>query len=207
MNMIKIAGTALAAKKIKVKRDTVDKVEVLRCHLAVSDIFVDRRIIDWLCGQAKGWAAGALFDDLGAPRMRFDIRLKDLQYEAGGRVFRPNTPEQHNSLILPKDTKVTKVRLELQPNGALMSVRFTWNSDGDEVPEASGMLGRDVEVGIDLSAPEQTDALKPDSQAVQKPKGRGRGRRAAPDQVPIEMGDGTLVDPETGEVLEPKGNA
>lgn len=197
MQTIKVSGQAEAAKEIKVKRDTVDRVEVLRCHLAVTEIFVDRRTIDWLCGQAKGWAAGALFDDLGAPRMRFDIRLTDLQYEAGGRVFRPNAPEQHNSLILPKETKVTKVRLQLMPNGALMGVRFTWNSDGDEVPESSGMLGREVEIDIQLSAPDQQDALKPDSPAVSKAK---RGRKPAPAQPPLEMGD-TLVDPETGEVL------
>ena len=203
---LKIECSAKAGKELKVKREKQDSVEVLHCHLVVDEIFIDRRAIDTLCGQPPGWAADALFDDLGAPRMRLVIRLKDLQLDASGRVFREAKVEQGNSLSL-KDSRATKMEIELIPNGALLKIRFTWNTVGDEAEDASGLLGRDVELQVVLKAAAQQDLAKPDSPAVRKAgaKGRGQGGR-----VPIgdlaghldpENGAMTIVDRDTGEVL------
>lgn len=203
---LKIEGSAKVGTELKVKREKQDSVEVLHCHLVVNDIFVDRRAIDALCGQARGWAAGALFDDLGAPRMRMAIRLKDLQLDVSGRVFREAKVEQGNSLSL-KDSRATKMEIELVPNGALLKIRFTWNTVGDEAEDCSGLLGRDVDLQVVLKAAPQQDLAKPDSPAVRKggAKGRAQGGRWPPDSlaghVDPESGAMTIVDRDTGEVL------
>lgn len=191
---LKIDGSAKAGKELKVKREKQDSVEVLHCHLVVDEIFVDRRAIDALCGQPRGWAAEALYDDLGAPRIRLVVRLKDLQLDATGAVYRAASVEQGNRLSL-KDSRATKMELELIPNGALLKVRFTWNTVGDEAEDCSGLLGRDVELQVVLKAAGQQDLAKPDSPAVRK------GRRQGP-QVPIgDLGGRMeLVDRETGEI-------
>lgn len=203
---LKVKGSAKAAKELKVKREKQDSVEVLHCHLVLDEIFVDRRTIDQLCGQARGWAAAALFDDLGAPRMRLTLRLKDLQLDLAGKVYREAKVEQGNLLNL-KGAKATKMELELIPNGALLKIRSTWNTRGDEAEDCGGLLGRDVEVDLMLTAAAQQDLAKPDSPAVRKPSGKG-SRQAG--RVPIgdlagrvdpESGNLTIVDRETGEVL------
>lgn len=182
---LNLHGTAKCGKELKVKREKQDSVEVLHCHLVLDEIFVDRRAIDVLCGQPRGWANDALFDALGAPRMRMVIRLKDLQLDAEGRVFR-EVPHPGNSLDL-KGTKATKIELELIAGGALMKIRFTWNTAGDEAEDCSGLLARDVEAKIILTAAPQVDALKPDSPAVKGPR---KGKKPA-----------TVVDRDTGEVI------
>lgn len=188
---MRLSGSAKCGKELKVKREKQDSVEVLHCHLVLDEIFIDRRGIDMLCGQARGWAASALYDDLGAPRLRLVIRLKDLQLDATGKVYREGGPEHGNSLSL-KAAKATKIELELIPNGALMKVRFTWNTAGDEADDCSGLLGRDVEAVINLKAAPQADLAKPDSPAVK------RGRQPPTDKGRVPM---SLVDGETGEVI------
>lgn len=188
-----LKGGAKAGKELKVKREKQDKIEVLHCHLIVDELHVMRPAIDLLCGQKRGWASSALFDDLGAPRMRMVLRLKDLQLDAHGKIYREGKIEAGNLLNL-KETRATKIDLELIPTGALMKVRFTWNTVGDEAEDCAGLLGRDVEIDVVLKAAAQMDLAQPDSPAV---KGAGRrARRESPPRVPM-----TIVDRETGEVL------
>lgn len=191
---VTITGRGKISKKLEIKRGKVDEVEVLHCHLSVEHIEIKRETIDELCRQDHGWAAAALYDELGAPRARFELALKDLQLEVRGRIRgeQPRVAGKAKGALPPAPefnlvgANVTRIRFELVPVGALMSLRFTWQTAGDEADDCSGLLGREAELQLTIEGNPNADAFPPGSEALKaaaakaaKPAKRSRARGGA----------------------------
>lgn len=194
---IRISGQGKVSKSLTVKREKQDDIEVLHCHLAIEHIEVKREVIDAICNQRRGWASEALYDELGAPRIRLDLRLKDLQLEARGQITsdagdrKDGKPRRGEAFALKlPPSQVTKIRFELVDNAALMSLRFTWDTAGDEADDCAPILGRDCKCEIDIEGTTQTDLARPGSEALtaaaeKAAKGAKRSRRKRVEQVPL----------------------
>jgi hypothetical protein len=126
-------------KSLTVKRTKIDDAEVVVATLKFEDAVVDRETIDELCYQPIGWAAGAFFNDLGAPRIRLNLGLwKKLDLTVTGAIKGVKASEA----IKLKQAELRDVELSLHEMGALMSGTLSWEVAGDEVEDLEPLLGR-----------------------------------------------------------------
>lgn len=154
--MIEINSTATLGKSLSVKREKVgDEGERVIAHLKFAETFVDRDVIDDLCGRPIGWARMSLFDEMGAPVALLELGLPTREWQAAGGVSDPSGA----SLPLGRAT-LSAVTLALTPLGALLSGQLSWQARGDEVEDLTDMLGREVTIVLSLNDGGQQDLLE-----------------------------------------------
>lgn len=156
---VRIHNECVLGKTLSVKREKEESQEFLRCHLALAGLFIPSASINTLCDQQPKWIEGAVFDDMGAPRMRLTLGLSDTALFISGTIRRGDGRDAH-ILQLRQGATISGIHLELVPLGANMKAKLTWDTAGDEADDVSELLGRACIADITIEDAGQQDMLK-----------------------------------------------
>lgn len=183
--MTAIHTTCQVGKSLAIKLTKEDDTELVMASLPFSEALVTRDDADELLGVPLGWSQ-RLFDELGAPAFRGSISLDGLDLDCAAVV----KGSERDRLEIRGGATLTKITLELQPLGFLLSGTFTWAISGDESGDAEELLGHLCRLELEIVRP-QADLLKPAA--------------APPDDVPPDRHNRISSADEVRHLLEKKG--
>lgn len=155
---VTIRDECVLGKVLSVKREKEESQEFLRCHLALAGLFIPSASINTLCSQPRKWIEQSCFDDLGAPRLRLALELADTALFVSGTIRRGEGKDKQE-LRLRQGATISGIRLELVPQGANLTAKFTWDTAGDEADDVSELLGRACIADLTIEDAGQEDML------------------------------------------------
>lgn len=135
--MSDIRTTAQIGKSLSIKRvKGDDDAEIVVAQLSFTDAAVMRDEADEVLGVPLGWSE-RLFDELGAPYFKGALDLHGKPLEVAAVV---GLTKGHRLAIT--NGELSKVVLEFEPNGFLLSGTLTWLVAGDESADVEDLLGK-----------------------------------------------------------------
>lgn len=150
---MKIATTCAVGKSLSIKLVKDGDTEAVMASLSFAEAVIQRDEADEVLGVPVGWCQ-RLFDELGAPYFRGSLSLDGVALDCTAVVKR-----EGRKLVVRGGSSLTKVTLELQPNGFLLAGTFGWAIAGDESADAEDLLGHLCGLELVIERP-QTDMLR-----------------------------------------------
>lgn len=138
--------------------------EVTTCEVKFAGMPVNREHIDPLLGMPFGWAAIALFDELGAPLAHLSIGSFRRPLRFTGRIMGPRG-EPVLSLL---QAELSDIEVGLTNVGGILDGKLTWLARGDEVEDSDGLLGKLCRAEFEVSDGDQEDLFERDKKLMEQ---------------------------------------
>jgi hypothetical protein len=153
---IEVNTVAEISKGFGVKRVKRGDAQVTLATLKFAGMFLDREYSDEILGLPIQ-ATALLYGEDGIPVSCLTVGRKHITFQFAGSITgNPNKSEQ---ILLAKDTEISKLELQLVPNGAKLNGQFVWAIRGDEAEDLEPLLGNICLISGIIVLPEQVDAF------------------------------------------------
>jgi hypothetical protein len=130
--------------------------DVTTCEMKFAGMPVNRDHMDPLLGMPFGWSALALFDEQGAPLARLSIGTFRRPMRMTGVLEGPRG-EPRLAIL---QAELSDIEIGLSNIGGILDGKLTWKARGDEVEDASELLGKLCRAEFEVTDGDQADMFE-----------------------------------------------